>query len=297
MDTGNLNLGPASLADTGQWQLTVEISSTGISAFLNNTEYEGVPTVRLFRQTWDEDPSRLLENIETTVFDNPRMLEDFATRLIITTPKSLWIPEDHTEDEEFDESYFTAVYPAASDDIMADFDSGEVCLYTLTPGLNSFLRRTLPGSRINSHMSVLKTLLRGLEEARRGSHSYASPLRSVYVNVREGEADIFAFSDTEFLCGATHLWKEPEDLLYRTLLVETAYGFRPHDTCLTLICPVGDMDRLKGSFSEFFPALSWISTGNDGQGESFAASIATGFDFKIEVINEDNKREIRKEEV
>lgn len=275
MNGGNFNLGMASLADTGQWLLVVEIHPTGISAILKNVDYEDTPVIPLFDRSWDEDETELLNNVETAVYDNPRMLEDFATRVIIKTDKALWIPADMTEDEEFDERLFTRVYPAASEDIGADFGSEEVCLYTLVPGLNAFLQRTLPGSRITSHLTLLK------EAFERQANRNAS--RAIYVNARKGHVDIFAFLEGRFLCGTTHCWKESSDLVYKTLLVAHAYGFRPNETVLVLNCQDCDRELITEALEEFFPEICKIDiTGKEDMlSTSFVSYLAAGNTFTI----------------
>lgn len=271
MNSGNFNLGMASLADTGQWLLVVEISATGISAVLKNVDYDDTPLVPLFSRVWEDRREDLLSNVEAAVYDNPRMLEDFATHVIINTRRALWVPEDLAPDEDFDENLFTRVYPAESMDICADFGKEEVCLHTLVPGLNAFLQRTLPGSRTSSHLSVLKAAFSEFD-------SHSSRPNTIYVNIREGEADVFLFSEGRFLCGTVHEWKEFPDLVYKALLVCHAYGVSPHSTSVVLACHDSLKEALDHQLSEFFPEIFFIENPEfeDLHGISFVSSLATG---------------------
>lgn len=276
MNGGNFNLGMASLADTGQWLMVVEISPTGIFALLKNVDYDDTPTLPLFSRDWDENDTELLANIETAVYDNPHMLEDFATHVIVKTEKALWIPTELTEDEEFDENLFTCVYLADSEDIGADFGEETVCLHTLVPGLKAFLHRTLPGSRISSHLSILK----GAFE----KHNSVSGQRALYINARKGNVDIFAFSEGRFLCGASHRWQYPSDLVYKALLVAHAYGLRPNQTKINLSCSGSNRVLLEEALSEFFPEIGnmRIQGTEDGQGFSFVSYLAAGHNLIID---------------
>lgn len=274
-----VNLGMASLADTGQWLLVVEISAAGISAILKNVDYDDTPTMQIFQKDWNESAENLLSNIESAVYDNPRILEDFATKVIIRSDKALWIPADLTEDEEFDDRYFTCVYPAEAEDIAADFGEEEVCLYTLVPGLNSFINRTLPGSRIFSHLSVLKTAFQKFRDTRDESSPRSNEL---FINIRPGFADIFAFSEGRFLNGATHIWNGTPDIVYKALLVTHAYGIPTTETSCHIICGDAERKEIDTLLSEFFPEL--ISLGIEGMEESMAASVisclAAGHELK-----------------
>lgn len=243
------NLGNASLTDTGQWKLIVDISATGIDAILKNVEYDDTPLVPLFRQNWEENNRELLEKIETSIYDNPRILEDFATLIIVTTPKSLWIPAVETEDEEFDDKLFTAVYPASREDISADFDGDEVCLYTLVPGLNSFLHRTLPGCRVSSQLSLAKEMFERIEASRDDRREKSS---SFYTVIREGNADIFFFRDGKFQNGVSHEWRTLSDLIYKILLVADANGAVPSDSTVTFFDETKQASEFAQGIGEFF---------------------------------------------
>lgn len=306
MNEGTLHLGMASLADTGQWRMVVEISDRGMTALLKNVDYKETPTVTLFSRLWDEEScSDLLSALETAVYDNPRMLEDFATQVVVTTPAALWIPEEYTDDEDFDESLFTDIYKADRADISADFSGGEVCLYTFLPGLNSFLNRTLPGCRIVSHHSVLKSFFENSERsASESGPETDTSSRTLYVNIREArggtrtmsDVDIYLFEEGHLLCGATHEWKTPSDLCYWTLLATHAYGFVP-DECRLILASDADDRKVAGSLAEYFPDMRrLVREGNSCSVCSLAAGIAAGDEIKI-IAHEDNKREIRQEKV
>lgn len=221
-------------ADTGLWKLIISVSQTGVAAVLKNIADPDHTPVILFQDVWPKDEANLLERIEASVYENPRILEDFATHIIIYTPKVLWIPAEFTEDEEFDENLYTCVYPAAPTDIFADFGDEQVCLYSLYPGLNSFFQRTLPGCKVSSHLSILKSHFEERELERISAMEMREDLKSAYVNIRNDEADIFVFVNGKFICGATHPWREISDIAYNIFLVLQAYNLKPTDSDITV---------------------------------------------------------------
>lgn len=280
MNGGNFNLGVASLADTGQWLLVVEISYTSISAVLKNVDYNDTPTVTLFNKEWDSVENELLPNIETAVYDNPRILEDFATHVIINSEKVLWIPAEITEDEEFDPSLFTCVYPSEEEDIFADFGDEEVCLYSMVPGLKSFIGRTLPGSRVSSHISVLKS---SFEKKERELGENETERKAIYINIHQHSADILSFSGGKMLSGAIHCWRDLSDLVYKVLLVAHAYGIKPNETEILLKCPDSSISSITDALEEFFPRIGIIESSENGgiPSLSFVSALAASGNFKI----------------
>lgn len=252
MNAGNFNTNVgANFADTGQWKLIVSVSAHGISAFLKNIYDVETEPVILFKRDWECEPEEILGNVEAAVYDHPRILDDFATHIIVYTPKSLWIPTAMTDEEEFNENFFTCVYPTAPEDISADFGEEETCLYTLIPGLNSFLQRTLPGCKVTSHLSVLKPRFEKEEKLKMDFDKTRLSVETLYVNIRDNETDIFAFKDGRFLCGATHNWVETSDIAYKTLLIADTYGLDIRKCEVNVFAHPGVARQLTAILEEF----------------------------------------------
>lgn len=235
-----------SFNDTGLWKLFISIAPTGMAGILKRADSPERPPILLFRKSWEDNGSDFLHHIESTVYDNPRILDDFATRIIITAPKSLWIPAEMAEEDDYDEKYFTSIYPAESEDIFADFLDDKICLYTSAPGLKSFLNRTLPGCRIQSHISMLESSL--------GNNS--SDLPVINVNIRQGEADILAYNQSHLISSSTQLWREIPDLAYRIFLLADAYGWPRHTLEINIIGSPEYSMALKEYLDQFVKNIS-----------------------------------------
>ena len=240
------NIDILSFTDTGQWRLIVSLGADRISAVLKNMVEPSIPATLFFRKEFPSAEGNLLREIETAIYDNPRMLEDFATHIIVTTPYALWVPCEFTDDDEFDPNLYTCVYNAQPEDIFSDFGEQEVCLYSLTPGLNSFLQRTLPGCRISSHLSVLKPVFENREIEKAGADATAESAKTIYINIHGQSADIFAFENGKFLCGATHCWVALSDIAYKAMLIAKTYGLPHEETDLIII---SDEDNAEGMTS------------------------------------------------
>lgn len=220
-DHTNAMFSAADLADTGQWRLLVYISDAGLTACLRHVNPQAAPAAKLTDMRWTDDGRSLLEKIENAVYDNPRLLDDYATEIIIQTPKALFVPTGALDEPGSETDFMERVYPASGDDIFTDglqlrdhTPTGESCIYTLTPGLQSFLQRTLPGSKVSCHLSVLIDKYR----------QQTSELTRIYVDIRRGEADIIALNGTQLLSASVHEWQESPDIAYRVLLLMKSYG-------------------------------------------------------------------------
>lgn len=283
MEGNSANAAMVSLADTGQWRLFVEISADGVTAFLENIDFREASFV-LFKNKWENvEADEIVKEVEKAVYANPRMLEDFATHIILTTPRALWIPSVFTEDEEYDPKLFTDIYPADDEDINADIGDEEACLYSLGKGLNSFLRRTLPGSRMSSHLTVLKNAFQALEEEKAHSLFSGPTVESIYLNIRPKEVDVLVFKEGRLQSAATQQWREISDIVYRAMLAAKVYSLDREETELTIVAPGTGVERVATALKEFFAIVNRIETPAivaDGT-VSFASAMASGESFQI----------------
>ncbi|MDE5870070.1 MAG: DUF3822 family protein [Muribaculaceae bacterium] len=200
------------IEDTADWRLIIYISRSGMSAYLKHEEDPMEPLVTLFHEHWTGNEENLLNRIETAVYDHPQLFDDFSTEIIINTDRALWIPRAVVEEtkgtgnsprDEYE--LYKMVYKAEEEDIFSDEFSDKLCLYTLVPGLNSFIRRTLPGARTWCQQTL----------AVRRFTDQVSDMPRLYVDIREGEADYYAFDGKKLLLAATHGWVDKMDIAYQ----------------------------------------------------------------------------------
>ncbi|MDE6297995.1 MAG: DUF3822 family protein [Muribaculaceae bacterium] len=217
--------------DTADWRLVIYISKTRMSAYLKNEEDPMEPLVTLFHEHWNRDDENLLKRIETAVYDHPQLFDDFSTEIIINTERALWIPravvEDQTGDSDLmrDEyELYNVVYKSEEEDIFRDELNDKLCLYTLVPGLNSFIRRTLPGARTWCQQTL----------AVRRFADQISDMPRLYVDIRDGEADYYAFDGRKMLMAATHEWKDIMDITYQVFNLIDIYHLDKANTQVLL---------------------------------------------------------------
>lgn len=208
------------ITDTARWRQTLYISACGIQAYLKNVESPEEPVSCIVDRKFKITDDALLSEIENTVYDNPMLLDDFSTDIIIETGKYLWVPEEIMNEEGLAEDIYNAVYTAGDEDLMADDVNGCYCLYNLCPGLRAFLLRTFPGSRMMCHISVLfsKFVERGADG------------KSVYIDIRDNEADYIGFDGKKLLCAGTHEYSDYKDIMYYLFNLMEGYALPKNET-------------------------------------------------------------------
>lgn len=213
----------ADYADTGQWRLLIKICRSGMGAYLQNLVYEDIEPQKLFDVKWEENEENRLAHIENAVYDHPAILEDYATRLTLYDADTLFIPTAFCEEDEgLEEQYYNAVYEGNIEDLFIEKDKDITAIYRGVSGLKSFILRTFPGARVESHlMAIIKR-----ERAAKGSR--------MYVDVRDKEADFVLLDDENLLSASTHQWKTPNDVAYHISNILDVYGFHLSDVKLEI---------------------------------------------------------------
>ena len=211
-------------ADTGQWRLLLNIGCTGLEAFLQNTLHPEIEPQPLCAVKWEMNRDMLKKNIEEAVYNNPRLLDDFATRITIFDPRTLFIPTELAEESQDAELIlYQKVYSAEDADIMTDTDRDITAAWSLAPGVKSFLLRTFPGSRISCN---LMDKVRNLRKTNRGL--------SLFGFARENEVDIIMLDNDNLISASTHEWHHTDDIAYLMINLLEVYGYKLTDVAVEI---------------------------------------------------------------
>lgn len=212
------------IGDVADWRLLVSISDSAMGAWLKHDDpMRTIETV--FTKSWNCDEEAILSNIENSVYDHPQVLDDFSSDIVITARKSLWVPTELIQDDDDEaERLFTQIYSVDPEDIMSETVGEATCLFSLTKGLNSFLQRTFPGTRLHSNLGVM---------VKRFSERSADMPR-VYIDIRDGEADFIAFDRKALLMAASHSWLTPDDIKYHLFNILDVFGLDPGQVQVSL---------------------------------------------------------------
>lgn len=213
--------------DTGQWKLLLEIRETGMDAFLQNTLHPEIPVQSLCSAGWERGQENLRKNLEDAVYANPRLLDDFATRIVIYDRRTLFIPTELAQESTgAEEDLYRKIYKASPEDIMTDTDRDLTAVWAPGPGVKNFLQRSFPGCRMTCNlMSKVKELRpRNIDT-------------TVYVFVRGNELDMVLLESDRLLSASTHQWRNAGDLDLLVRNLASAYSFKISDLNFSINCP------------------------------------------------------------
>lgn len=214
----------ADYADTGQWRLIVNIFTSGISAYLENTIHDDVEPQELFTTRWEEGSGSLLQHIENAVYDHPRVLDDFSARIVVYDRRTLFMPTELLEDTEgAEETFYTSLYESEGADVMCDTDRDITAAFSLAPGLKGFLNRTFPGARLGCNL---------MQEVRR--HRHEGEGVRMYIVSREGEADFVLLDGSKLLSASTHTDNGGADIAYHAFNIMDVYGVNPKEAVVSV---------------------------------------------------------------
>lgn len=212
----------ADFADTGQWRLIVNIQTTGMEAFLENTLHDDLEPQLLFSTTWEEDHENLLRRIENAVYDNPRVLDDFSARIVLFDRRTLFIPTVLAEETEgYEEMVYTSLYNVGESDVVVETDGDLTAASSLAPGLKDFVLRTFPGARVSTNLMFQVATQRGKGEGKR-----------MIVTRRTGEADFILLDGRDLISASTHSCAIDDDVIYHLYNIISAYGINPSEVCM-----------------------------------------------------------------
>lgn len=256
LESPNIILTPADFTDTGQWRLLIYISPAGMLALLKHISDASRPAALLFSTHWNETEGKdLLSRIENNVYDHPGLLDDYATDVIIETDRLTWIPNEILDSEDIEEEAYRALFPGNDSEIISDRLADCTAVFSLAPGLGSFLGRTLPGARLRSHMGIL---VENLSTKMPGS-------ARIFADLHDGYADIIGFGPKGLLASATHKYTEPIDVAYRLFHLMETYGLDPRETPVMLSGNRNDRQQLAELLRNYNDHVSFTAL-PDGEG-------------------------------
>lgn len=214
----------ADFADTGQWRLLLKIGCTGLEGWLENTFHPEIEPQPLCVAQWNINKDMLRNNIEEAVYNNPRLLDDFATRIILYDPRTLFIPS-RIADESLgaEEELYKKVYTAEEIDIQSDKEGDITAVWCLAPGVKGFLMRTFPGARITCNLMEKVCQLRKENSG-----------LSLFAEARKNEVDIIFLDGNDLLSASTHEWTHADDIAYLVLNLIEVYNKTTKDTKIVL---------------------------------------------------------------
>lgn len=207
----------AEYADTERWRQVILISSSGVRSWMFDRKNPAAPPRAAADVSFGADSGDLLRRIEDAVYDNPLLLEDFPTEIVVCAERFALVPQEAASaDPDAPKDAFANIY---GDDYeaMTQNVEGVVIAFNLANGLGSFIDRTFPGAKVYHYMAPLF------------KHFANTPAggKRMYADIREGRVDLFGFSGRKLLMAAGCAWEDPMDAAYYIFATRSAWNFNP----------------------------------------------------------------------
>ena len=197
------------LYDSGLWHLTLSVSNKGLQAYLKNIADATVPVRFPADVVWkDTEEEQLLSQIESAVFDNPMVLDDYSARILVTTPRYVIMPADAVEEDDDARTLFCHIYRHIPEREVLVYREGHLLYaFHLVDGLRSFLSRTFAGARIMPHMAAL---VNGF--LRKGNDDL-----TIFADLRHEVVDIVITEGPDLIIAATHEARNAAEAAYHII--------------------------------------------------------------------------------
>lgn len=208
---------PGEYSDPDRWRQIVLISAGGVRSWMSDRRDSAAALRPCVDVSMDARNPGLLRRIEDAVYDNPILLEEFATDIIIATERFTLIPSPLETDAAENEAIFTTAIGGDADMPMVSPLGSATILYSLEPGLEDFISRTFAGARTMHHL-VPAAL-----------HFGRSPQggTTLYADIRAGWIDMLAFRNKELIMACSQRWRDPADAAYYIFAACDAWELDP----------------------------------------------------------------------
>lgn len=209
MDSENLNKDLVS--DTRNWRLSIEISEKTLEVVtysLSDRDTLIYHTIPLGTTS-----SSTIAALGDAVYDNTLLLSDFACiDVLIDTPRFIITPSEFSSGR-MDSAIISALWPGEDLTVISHPVVGttDILLAGMESKLQSFVRRTFPGSDIKHRLTPLLSYLIA------NDHEVGVP--TMYVIIRDGRIDVVCFSERGLEAVNTYITPTQEDALYYILAV------------------------------------------------------------------------------
>lgn len=214
----------ADFADTGQWRLILNIYRNGMEAWLENTIHSDVPVQKFCHTTWDSETPDFLKNLEDAVYDNPRLLDDFSTKIVMFDSHTIFVPTIFvSEKQDAEKEMYNQIFDAEFRDIMEGADQDLTVIWSMAPGVREFLLRTFPGARLTCN------LLEKVREFRKTNENI-----SLYLEERGNELDMILLNGKKLISASTHILAFSDELESKTMNLLNAYSFEKDEVVIDL---------------------------------------------------------------
>lgn len=206
------------ISDHSRWRLQLTVGDGGVRA-----NFYDAAAGRLFtylEKSWRGDPADSLRKIEDAIYEDPAILDDYTTGILIRPSRMIFVPDSRlgAESTEEDAGELLSLVDAsdALDVWSESLGCGFTAVFSTPAGVRDFLSRTFPTEDV--HLALRPMLGHVLLKER-------GPGRKMWVHLDAGTLDVVAAADGFPVLINTREYQEAADAAYYIVHALRAIGF------------------------------------------------------------------------
>lgn len=203
-------------SDHNIWRLLLTVGYTGIEAlFFDSVRHTFVPYMR---REWECAPADLLGRIEDAVYEDPVLLDDYRSYILIRPAATLLVPPHlvDPDDRDGNAKALDAVDAAVNKDVWCEPLGEAVALYSTPCGVKDFLSRSFLTEDVHH---VLVPMVEHFTPKAKDEGG-----EKMWVHVGRNMLDAVVFRDGRLLHAGSWKYAEPADAAYFILFALRALG-------------------------------------------------------------------------
>ena len=202
-------------SDHSAWRLLLTVCMDQLRATMFNSETRRAVPYMVKR--WSPQPSQVLKSLEDAVYDDPLIVDDYRTAVLVRPSRLLVVPAARCGDEDDAARMLAEVEPARDPDVwMEPVTDSVTALYTTPEGVRGFLDRTFATQ--DMHLALLPLLHHfGPKAAAEGGDR-------MWVDLHDGALDVVAYRDGGLLLANTWAFETAPDAAYYIVYAWQALG-------------------------------------------------------------------------
>ena len=209
-------------SDHKRWKLLLIVGERGLdAAFFDREGRQGVPYMS---RRWNCDPTQVLGQVEDALYDDPRLLDDYDTSILISPRATLLVPPAmfDPKDTAANTEALSALDQSEHKDVWHEPLDEAIALYSTAEGLRDFLRRTF----LTEDMHHLLRPMTDYFSRKAGAEGGWK----MWVDLGPGVMDIVAYGNGRLLyANRWHYTGGAEDAAYYLLFIFRTLGL-PEDS-------------------------------------------------------------------
>lgn len=206
------------ISDHSRWRLQLTVGDGGVRA-----NFYDAAAGRLFtylEKSWRCDPADSLRKIEDAIYEDPAILDDYTTGILIRPSRMIFVPESRLGVESADEdadALLSLVDASGSRDVWTEpLGCGLTAIFSTPAGVRDFLSRTFPTEDVRLALRPMLDHVLFKE---------GEPGRRMWVHLDSGTLDVVAADGGCPVLINTREYHETADAAYYIVHALRAIGF------------------------------------------------------------------------